>query len=79
MRESLICHFVTGVSDSASLFEILPNKLKSQNPLLLEPRREKTGLRVSDQVRHKPSCTVTEAGSRLKILAISRRGTVLSM
>ena len=25
-----------------------------------EPRCEKTGLRVSDQVRHKPGCTATE-------------------
>ena len=27
-----------------------------------EPRREKTGLGVSDLVRHKSACTVSEAG-----------------
>ena len=27
-----------------------------------EPRCEKTGLRVSDQVQHKPGCTATEDG-----------------
>ena len=30
--------------------------------LLLEPRCEKTGLPVSDQVQHKPGCTATEDG-----------------
>ena len=29
---------------------------------LNEPRCEKTGLRVSDQVQHKPGCTTTEDG-----------------
>ena len=29
---------------------------------LNEPRCEKTGLRVSDQVRHKPGCAATEDG-----------------
>ena len=32
-----------------------------------EPRCEKTGLQVSDQVRHKPGCTTTEDGWRLEI------------
>ena len=30
--------------------------------MLNEPPREKTNNVVSDQVRHKPTCTVTEAG-----------------
>ena len=31
-------------------------------PLVNEPSCEKTGLRVSDQVGHKPDCTATEDG-----------------
>ena len=31
------------------------------------PRCEKTGLGVSNQVRHKPGCTPTEDGLRLEI------------
>ena len=31
-------------------------------PLLFEPQHEKTNFVVSDQVRHKPSCTITEDG-----------------
>ena len=44
-----------------------------------EPRREKTGLRVSDQVQHKPGCTVSEAGQKLEISDIRRRGNILSV
>ena len=33
-----------------------------------EPMREKTNNLGSDQVRHKPDCTVTEDGQRLEIL-----------
>ena len=29
---------------------------------ITEPRREKTNVLVSDQVRHKPGCTATEDG-----------------
>ena len=35
--------------------------------MIFEPRCEKTGLRVSDQVRRKPGCTATEDGWRLEI------------
>ena len=42
-----------------------------------EPRCEKTGLRVFDQVPHKPGCTATEDGQRLEISGIGRRGIVL--
>ena len=34
---------------------------------------------VSDKVRHKPVCAVTEDGKRLEILDLGRRGIVLSM
>ena len=33
-----------------------------------EPVHEKTNNLESDQVRHKPACTVTEDGQRLEIL-----------
>ena len=39
---------------------------------------KKTGLRASDQVRHKPGCTATEDGWRLEISYLGRRGIVLS-
>ena len=35
---------------------------KMQTSLLYEPRSEKTGLRGSDQVPHKPGCTATKDG-----------------
>ena len=44
-----------------------------------EPVREKTNNLGSDQVRHKPGCTVTEDGKRLEILDIESRGIVLSV
>ena len=34
---------------------------------------------VFDQVRHKPTCTLTEDGYRLEILDLESRGIVLSM
>ena len=36
-------------------------------------------LGVSDQVRHKPGCAVTEDGLRLEISDLGSRGIVLSM
>ena len=42
--------------------------------LLYEPRCEKTCLRVSDQVRHKPVCTATEDGQRLEISDVGSKG-----
>ena len=44
-----------------------------------EPRHEKTNILVSDQVRHKPGCTVTEDGWRLEISGLGIRGIVLSV
>ena len=44
-----------------------------------EPARGKTNNAVSEQVRHKLACTVTEDGERLEILDLERRGIVLSM
>ena len=44
-----------------------------------EPMHEKTNNLASDQVRHKPGCTVTVDGSRLEILDLESRGIVLSV
>ena len=46
--------------------------------VLFEPPRGKTNNVVSEQVRHKPTCTVTEKSLKLEISDLSRRGTVLS-
>ena len=46
--------------------------------LPFEPVREKTNNLGSDQVRHKPGCTVTEDGKRLEILDLESKGIVLS-
>ena len=43
-----------------------------------EPPCGKTNNVVSEQVWHKSGCTVTEAGWKLEISDLSRRGTVLS-
>ena len=43
------------------------------------PVREKTNNLGSDQVRHKPCCSDTEAGWKLKISDLRRRGIVLSV
>ena len=40
--------------------------------------RKQTSNLVSDQVEHKPTCTVTETGYKLEILESERRGIVLS-
>ena len=44
-----------------------------------EPVHEKTNNLGSDQVRHKPVCTVTEAGKKLELSDLKRRRIVLSM
>ena len=43
-----------------------------------EPPRGKTNNVVSEQVRHKPTCTATEKSKKLEILDLSTRGAVLS-
>ena len=50
-----------------------------QKPRIYEPHSEKTGLRVSDHVRHKTACTTTEDGQRLEISDLGSRGIVFSM
>ena len=45
----------------------------------IEPRHEKNNILVSDLVRHKPGCTATEDGERLKISDLESRGIILSM
>ena len=47
--------------------------------IINEPEREKTNNLGSDQVRHKPSCTVTEDDRRLEILDLESKGFVLSV
>ena len=47
-------------------------------PSANEPHREKAGLRVSDQVRHKPGDTTTEDCRRLEISDLGS-GVVLSV
>ena len=44
-----------------------------------EPVGEKTNNLGSDQVQHKPGWTVTEAGQKLEISDLTRRGIVLSV
>ena len=44
----------------------------------LEPRHDKTSSGVSDQARHKPACTATEASKSLEISAIESRYIILS-
>ena len=46
---------------------------------LYEPVREKTNNLGSDQVRHKPGCTVKEDSQRLEILDFESRGIALSV
>ena len=47
--------------------------------VLNEPVHEKTNNLGSDQVQHKPACTVTEETQDLENLGISRGGNVLSV
>ena len=44
-----------------------------------EPRHEKTNVLISDLVRHKPGCAVTEDDKRLEISDLGSRGIVLSV
>ena len=54
--------------------------LKMAVSLKIEPSHEKKNNNgVSEQVRHKSGCTVTEDGWKLEILDLERRGIVLSM
>ena len=46
---------------------------------IYEPPRGKTNNVVSEQVWHKSGCTVTEAGYKLEISDLRRRGSVLSV
>ena len=47
--------------------------------LLYEPPRGKTNNVVSEQVRHKPTCTSTEKSQKLEISDLKRRESVLSV
>ena len=55
------------------------NILQCQGTFLrYEPPRGKTNNVVSEQVRHKATCTSTEKSQKLEISDLSRRGIVLS-
>ena len=41
------------------------------------PWKTKSAILVSDQVRHKPACTVIEAGWKPEVLELNRRGIAL--
>ena len=45
----------------------------------IELRREKTGLRRFDQVRHKHACAGTEDGKKLEIWDLESRRIVISV
>ena len=45
----------------------------------MSPVTRKPVLVVSDQLRHKPACTVTEQNSQLEFLDFGKRGIVLSL
>ena len=47
--------------------------------VIFEPEHEKTNNLGSDQVPHKPGCTVTEDDKRLQISDLESRGIVLSV
>ena len=67
----------THLSDaSIKLDQLWPATLKDIK-VTNEQSRGKTNV-VSEQVRHKPACTATEAGYKLEILELSRGGIVLS-
>ena len=46
---------------------------------IYEPPSGKTNNVVSDQVRHKPACTVTKDSYKLEILDLECRGILLSV
>ena len=47
--------------------------------MTFEPVFEKTNNLDSDQVRHKPTCSVIEDGLKLEILDLDSKGIVLSL
>ena len=69
-----------GIGHSSNMVSRITHDLDGyMEPKPYEPVLEKTNNLRSDQVRHKPGCTVTEHGSRLEISDLSRRGTLLSV
>ena len=59
----------TPISEAGSMTFFFHFSCVARNPVF----------RVSEQVRHKPGCTTTEAGQRLENLDSGSRGIVLSM
>ena len=62
--------------DPASIYQVLITIFPTKQ---FEPVREKTDNLGSDQVRHKPDCTVTEDGYRLEISDLKSKGIVLTV
>ena len=46
---------------------------------LFEPKHGKTTICVSDPVRHRPSCTLTEDAYKLEVSDLGRGGMILSV
>ena len=61
-------------------YAIVVKNLLTREPKYTEPLHRKTweAICVSDHVRLKPACTVTEACKKLEISDLRKRGTVLS-
>ena len=53
--------------------------MDGRHGIIFEPPRGKTNNVVSEQVRHKRTCTSIEDGQKLEISDLRRRGSVLSM
>ena len=54
----------------------IQRELGYPDPSIFSWRPRKSVFGVSDPVRHKPGCTVTEAGQRLEILNLEGKGIV---
>ena len=71
--------FLFGCKPGCKNLEDMHHGDPGTNTTKFEPVHEKTNELGSDQVQHKPGCTVTEDGKRLEILDLKRRGSVLSV
>ena len=61
---------------SSGLEHAYPEGIGVIRPLDFSGHQRKSVFGVSDQVRHKPGCTVKEAGQRLEILDLERKEIV---
>ena len=77
LRIMAACKHIVARRIDASSIKVWRNHNKNKENTF-EPPRGKTNNGVSEQARHKPACTSTEAGQKLEILELSRGGIVLS-